>query len=212
MDRFRVAISTGHGKKRLANSQVIDDPGAINPSLILSEYDVCVKYRHILLNLLEWDRRFDIFPVPLAVPLYDRTRTINCKHSEDPFDLAIELHMNSFSNPDADYTEVLHYAKKVGGETVSSVMGKKYGDVFLLPMMEELSAKDMKNDGLSEPFGDEDWEKAHYGFVKGCQPPALVIESAFISNTKRVEQIKTGELFSMMAMGCYKGLISCLGV
>jgi len=204
MSKFRLALSTGHGKKRLKDYSVVDDPGAVNKNL--TEAYVCRQYRTGLLALLQLDARFEVIPVPLGLTLDQRLFLINGYHRDTPIDLAIELHLNSFADPSADYTEVYHYARMVNGETISSHLGKKYGDKLLTPLTVELETLDGRSDGLSEPFGDEEWERHRWGFVRGCIPPSLIIEPAFISNEKRYNQILNGDFCSRAAIGIYKGL------
>lgn len=211
MSKFRIAISVGHGKKRQGLS-LINDPGARNPNSDLSEFTVCKKYRKILIELLSYDKRFEFFAVTPNIPLDSRIRVINSLHKDKPFDLAIELHMNSYKRPEPNYAEIYHYATLHNGETISSIKGKKYGDAFLEAVISELQFGDGKNDGLSEPFGDEEWETHRYGFVKGCIPPALIIEPAFISNDMVSNGIILGGLIPSIGIACYRGLVACHGV
>lgn len=202
-EKFRLAVSVGHTPEIY---------GALNKGTNLKEYDVCMRYRAPLLALLEADTRVVEFAVQPGVPLAERIHIINDVHKKDPFDLAIELHMNSFHRPDPQYSEVYHYAHvdKDTGKTVSSKMGQLYGDVFLNALAYKMMMGDGKNDGVSEPFGDEAWERERYGFVKGCLPPALVIEPTFLSNEDVVKGIITGDLIARMAIGCYEGVVACI--
>lgn len=210
MNKFRLALSTGHGKKRLPDHTIIDDPGAVNDNL--TEIYVCRQYRAALLSLLQLDARFEVIPIQLGLALDQRIFLINGWHRERRIDLAVELHMNSFTDPSADYTEIYHYATQVNGETVSSHWGRLYGNKLLTPLTVELRARDGRHDAVSEPFGDEEWERHRWGFVRGCAPPALIIEPAFLSNPDRYDQILNGDFYSRAAIGIYRGLTACLEV
>lgn len=197
---IRVSISVGH---------TVAHPGAVHQGTNLKEHDVCLRYREVLFALLKHDRRFDVVEVLPGISLRSRITAVNSTHKDDPIDLAIELHMNAFRSPGPNYTEVYHFAYPNG---TSSVRGKAYGDAFLTPLVGELGYGDGKRDGLSEPFGDTAEEREHYGFVRGCVPPALVIEPAFISNDAVVTGIIEHGLVPSMASGCYRGLVVCLEV
>jgi len=201
MSAFRLAVSVGHTTTM---------PGARHKGTDLNEHDVCMRYRAPLMELLAADRRVNEFMVQPDVPLSERIRIINDVHRRTPFDLAIELHMNSFRRPEPNYTEVYHFARKNSGKTVSSKMGRAYGDTFLVELQYAMGLSDGKNDGLSEPFGDEPWERERYGFVKGCIPPALVIEPAFLSNDDMAKAIIAEDLIARMAIGCYEGVAACI--
>jgi len=189
---LRVSISVGHTNRH---------PGARHEATSLREFDVSMRYRNVLLD--------DVVPVLPDVSLKNRVGLVNSVHHEQSLDLAIDLHMNAVENPRPHYAEVYHYCTPDG---VSSRLGKAYGDAFLLPLVEEVGAIDGKNDKLSEPFGDQPWERERYGFVKGAEPPALVIEPAFLSNDETARRIITEGFIVLMAVGCYKGLVACLEV
>lgn len=198
---LRVSVSVGHTNRC---------PGARHEATALREFDVSKRYRDVLLAMLEQDRhRFDVVPIMLDLPIDRRVEVVNSAHYEETLDLAIDLHMNSFRRPEPNYVEVYHYCTPDG---VSSGRGKAYGDAFLLPLIEEVGALDGKNDKLSEPFGDEEWERERYGFVRGVAPPALVIEPAFLSHDDTARRIIESGFVVLMAVGCYKGLVACLEV
>lgn len=200
MTPLRVSISVGHTESH---------PGAIHAGTNLKEYDVSLRYRHGLLALLEHDRRFDVYQVMPNLGIDARVQAVNSGHQIKPLDLAIDLHMNANANPVPNYSEVYHFCYPDG---TSSSRGRIYGDAFLDPLVDEMKIGDGKRDGLSEPFGDEEWERERWTFVRGCASPALVIEPAFISNDHAVDQIIQHGMVSTMAMGCYRGLVACLEV
>lgn len=200
MEPFRVSISVGHTHEA---------PGAKHEGTNLKEYNVCVDYLDVLVAVLGPDRRFDVVVVMDGVRLANRIEIVNSAHRDDPLELAIELHMNAFRTADPNYAEVYHFAYPDGR---SSSLGKSYGDTFLGPLAEEMGSGDGKHDGLSEPFGDEEWERERWGFVRGCAPPALIVEPAFISNDVVAREIIESGLATRMAVGCYRSLVACLEV
>ena len=197
-EKFRLAVSVGH---------TTSAPGARHENTNLNEHDVCMRYWAPLMALLETDRRLDVLAVQPGVPLAERIKIINEVHKKNPFGLAIELHMNSFYTPIPNYAEVYHYARRDGR---SSVDGQMYGDAFLTPLAEVMGSGDGKRDGLSEPFGDEAWERERYKYVRGVDVAALVIEPAFLSSDDVAREIIEGGLIPSMAIGCYLGLVACM--
>lgn len=195
---MRVSISVGHTPGA---------PGAVHAGTRLREYDVALRVRNVLLALFEHDRRIEVFPVQPGIALVRRVEIVNRTHRETPFDLAVDLHMNACVDPRPNYAEVYHFATPDGR---SSVRGREYGDLFLTALAAEMGTGDGKNDGVSEPFGDEEWERERWGFVRGTAPPALVVEPAFISNDDVARAIIAGGLVTTMAIGCYRGLVACL--
>ena len=198
MTPLRVSISVGHTESH---------PGAIHAGTNLKEYDVSLRYRHGLLALLEHDRRFDVYQVMPNLGIDARVQAVNSGHQIKPLDLAIDLHMNANANPVPNYSEVYHFCYPDG---TSSSRGRIYGDAFLDPLVDEMKIGDGKRDGLSEPFGDEDWESHRNYFVTATAPPALILEPFFISNHDRARAVVEGGLISDTAIATYRGLVLAL--
>jgi len=204
-DQFRLAVSIGHGYKK-SGGTLVPDPGAKNAAMSFEEHKIVVKIWRVLKALLDPDRRFDVIEIPIGLPLQDRVDAINRANEAEDVDLAVELHLNANTDPLPDYPEIYHFASASG---VSSVRGKRYGDA-MLPAYVEAFGRDGKRDGLSEPFGDEDWESHRNYFCTYTAPPALILEPFFITNNERAQEVVLGGLVSETAIATYRGLVLAL--
>src|SRR3990167_6593637 len=147
---MRIALSTGHGFR---------DPGATRGDL----------YEHLIAYQISWrlvealtDRGHTVEFISCFQPLSGKIKQVNASHKLHPFDLAMEIHLNSSANPQANGTEVLHYSNKnkllaarVSQSIESSIGLRDRGAV--------------KRTGL--------------GFLTKTAPPALIIETMFISSS-----------------------------
>ena len=201
---FRVILSVGHGK-RWVDGRLEDWEGAENPRVGLTEHKTCARVARVLHTMLENDRRFFVSELPVgSLPLRERIRLANDQHAAGPYNLAVELHLNCYGEARVNYTEVFHWH--------TSTTGRVYGDAFLDGMAGILKVGDMKRDGVSEPFGDEEWEESRAGWVRGTAMPALVVEPWFISHDAWATEAIVGGLVNETAWACYRGLVNCLEV
>src|SRR5688572_3252762 len=97
---MRIAVSVGHG---------LHDPGAVNDEHCehLIAYQIAWRLREALT-----DRRHTVEPISCFQHLAAKIKEVNRLHDIKPFDLAVEIHLNSSVDPKANGTEVLYYSDK----------------------------------------------------------------------------------------------------
>lgn len=146
---MRIAVSVGHG---------LSDPGAVNGDLCehLIVYGIAWKLREALTA-----KGHNVEPISCFQPLIGKIKEINAEHAVKPFDLAVEIHLNSAADPKANGTECLYFSPKNQ------------------PLATQLSG------ALSKALGTRNRgaiKRDNLGFLKQTNPPALIIEVLFISN------------------------------
>lgn len=146
---MRIAVSVGHG---------LSDPGAVNGDLCehLIVYGIVWRLREALAA-----KGHDAEPISCFQTLSSKIREINEAHAVKPFELAIEIHLNSAADPKSNGTECLYFSPKNEplATQLSGVLSKALGT---------RSRGAIKRDNL--------------GFLKQTNPPALIIEVLFISS------------------------------
>lgn len=151
-----VVIDPGHGGK---------DPGAVNIRLRLKEADinlaVATKLKKELLSIgaaVYLTRNSDVF-----VDLAERCRESNALKA----DLFISLHCNAAENPDAQGFEIFTSL----GVTKADSFGAVLVDCWHRAFPDQV----LRCGALKE---------ANFAVLRGTEAPAVLLEMAFISNTK----------------------------
>jgi N-acetylmuramoyl-L-alanine amidase len=174
---MRICLSAGHGLR---------DPGAENPRLGLNEHVEAYRIAWELRDVLEAEGHYVEF-ISCFQSLTDKVGTVNRLHAVRPFDLALEIHFNAATNPDARGTEVLHYSAKNRG--LAARISKQ--------LSEAIATKDrgaVKRDNLA--------------WLKRTNPPALIIETLFLHNDHEARKIQEPPFHSKVAQAIAKGLAS----
>lgn len=165
---MKVALVLGHHQK---------SKGAYSPWLDYSEWDF---YN----DVVDCVRCVDVFLHNPSIKSYTkRIQNTAAQLNKGNYDLVIELHFNSSSNPSANGCETLYYHK--------SIKGKEYAKLFS-DTVELWTGIKQRNNGLKklEP-GDRG-----YGSVFYPSAPAILIEPFFGSNKRDCELIESPELVS----------------
>lgn len=152
---MRILVSAGHGKSRGKR-----DPGAVNESMGIEEHKVCIGIAAALARTLAHTGH-EVVSIAGPTELRSKIKFVNREHKAQGFDLALEIHLNSHSNPQANGVEVLHFSKftRKLAERTSASMAKALG-------LKDRGAK--KRDNL--------------GFLTKTSPKALIAEVLFVSN------------------------------
>lgn len=180
---MRIALSIGHYISRTRAGALQYDPGAVNGSI--TEEEVVGRVGNLLSHALR-KKKVDVVCIP-RTHLRDRVDIINVFHRMKPIDVAMELHMNSFTNPSAAGTEVLHFP--------NSEIGMKCALLMSHEISEALSSR---NRGARA--------RRDLLFTRGTVPPAIMIEFDFLSNPTVLENIINGSIILPMLTGVLNGV------
>ena len=206
-DRFRIALSVGHGAKAV-DHQVVKDPGAVNAHLGVTEFDTCERIFYVLYAMLKERLSVETYITPIVVPLQDRVRDLNLEHKyRSKIDLAVELHLNGYVSPTVDGTECLYCPN----DAISEEWAQRLQDA----LVDELGLRDrgikegwyrMDKPGHIDYPGDIDGDEKIDYFLRATDMPAVIVEPCFITCDKSAEEFVNGILVQRTAYALFKGL------
>jgi len=147
---LKVGIAVGHGE---------GDPGAVGGGL--EEHDLAGEIArsmaaHLRAHGVEIHYHSGVRDVP------ERIRVQAGEFNASGVDLAVQIHLNAFGDPDANGSETWVY--EPGGERVewaSRMAG-----------------------AMTPYFKDRGVKDKHYTFLQATKMPAVIVEAGFISNTQ----------------------------
>lgn len=147
---MRIALSIGHG---------LNDPGAVSGLFI--EHLEAYKIAWLLRDALTTNKH-TVELISCFQELPKKINSINELHNVKPFNLTIEIHFNSHTDPKANGTEVLYYSPN----------NQPLAAKISAAISRELGTRDRGAVKPTRPLG----------FLRQTQPPALIIEVLFISS------------------------------
>jgi len=160
---MKIAIVIGHHEK---------SKGAFSNFFGLAEFDFYNKVAEKLNGVSIF--RHDSSIASYSSRILDTATRIN----KTEFDLVVELHFNSFSNPNANGCETLFFER--------SELGRKYADIFS-KKVNECTGISLRNQGL-KPLSKGD---RGYASVYHTKAPTILIEPFFGSNDSDCKKIGT---------------------
>ncbi|HNX95461.1 MAG TPA: N-acetylmuramoyl-L-alanine amidase [Holophaga sp.] len=199
--RLRIAVDAGHGG---------DDNGAKGPAkLKLVEKDIALA----LALVLEEELRQEGFDVVLTrsddtfVPLWDRAKMAN----EAGADLFLSLHLNASRARRAKGSEVYFLSLDAGDKDAADVAALENGnaakaaptpDSLVASILDDLAQKAYLQDSERLAVGIQDQlnrlggikergvKQAPFVVLRGAAMPAVLVETAFISNPKEALKLQ----------------------
>lgn len=204
-----LAISVAHGRTipNTHNPQGKPDPGYVNMnwggmrentvsdqiSMILCQMLDCVPGLHFFPLNMCFDGQREDKPKPRhrtgGMDLKEKCEFINAGVQGTPYDLAIEIHLNAFDDPDVNGAEVLYG------------MAKEQAMVFQKHFVNCLLQRDR---GIKH-------EPSMY-FIRHTNCPALILEPAFLSNPETANDVRSGLFQGEAAFACYRALCELGGL
>lgn len=163
---MKIAVVVGHHKK---------SKGAYSKYFKMREFDFYSKVAELLNDV-------DVYFYDENISGYvSRVKALAKELNKKQYDLVIELHFNSFSDPAANGCETLYYFK--------SKNGKYYARLFS-EILNDFTGIKLRNGGLKGLANRND-----RGFHAVFQPtaPAILIEPFFGSNKSDCEKIESVE-------------------
>lgn len=162
---MKVAIVVGHHEK---------SKGAYSDYFGMNEYDFYSRVASLLSDVT-------IFKHDSSISGYtSRIKNTANRINQSDFDLVIELHFNSFSNPSANGCEALFYYKSAAGKLAAEKFSQKVNECTGIPL---------RNNGL-KPLtkGDRGFASVYY-----TKAPTILIEPFFGSNEEDCKMIGSVE-------------------
>ena len=157
------------------------DPGAVNLNTGLREADVCLTIGQKLQAYLEhvgYETRL----------LQDDDLNYVCKNANEwGADLFVSIHCNSFANPDANGIETLHYPNSANSIRLAACIQDQ--------LVSELELTDR---GVKE--------RADLGVLRLTAIPAVLVETAFISNPDEEQILASTEGQDRIAAAIARGV------
>ena len=179
---MRIALSMGHYISR-GRGGLRYDPGAVNGDV--TEESIVGQVANFLMKDEFLLRDYDLVPIP-RTHIVDRVKIVNVFHEIKPFDLAVEIHMNSFSNSSVSGTEVLYYH--------SDIKSQRYAKIMSASISKRIGSR---NRGAKP--------RVNLAFLRGAPCPAIMTESEFISNPQVLQRLKRGDFVRDIFRGHAEG-------
>ncbi|MDR1942305.1 MAG: N-acetylmuramoyl-L-alanine amidase [Endomicrobium sp.] len=213
-----IVIDAGHGG---------EDPGAVGPNGT-KEKDINLAIAHKLKALLDKDENYETVLTrkdDIFIPLAERTNIANENHA----DLFISIHCNSNFNRDVSGFEVYFLSEKATDSeaaatatlenSVVELEGKPTKKRALLQeMLWSMTVNEYINDSselcsfvASETPGrlkvhNRGVKQASFYVLRGAQMPAILVESAFLSNYSEESKLNTGKFQTAVSDSVYEGI------
>ena len=221
----KIVVDAGHGG---------EDHGAIGKKKT-KEKDVCLAISHKLKKILENDGQFEVILTrenDTFIPLGDRTKTAN----DAGADLFISIHANA--NRKRHIAGITTYFLDVARNDESRALAvaenasirfeqeEKEGfeamddlSFILLDMVqnehqkesEELSKLIQRELADSLRIPDRGVDQAGFFVLNRVYMPAVLVETAFISNPNEEKLLRKGEFQEKIARGIYRGVLAFKG-
>jgi len=213
-----IVVDAGHGG---------EDPGAIGPNGS-KEKDVNLAIAHELVKIFSADNDFEIILTrkdDTFIPLADRTNIAN----ENSADLFISIHCNANFNRDAGGFEIYFLSEKATDaqsaatatleNSVVELEGKPTKKRALLQeMLWAMTVNEYINESselcsfiAGETPGrlkipNRGVKQANLFVLRGAQMPAVLVESAFISNYSEESKLNSKKFRTAVADSIYEGI------
>lgn len=185
---MKIGLSVGHGAA-WEGGEMVKDNGARHPEIGVTEFDSCFRIFRILCALLSTHIPTGLITAPTEVPLKQRVIHLNLEHHHrTKLDVAIELHLNAYADRDVDGVECCYWPESDRGLEAASALC----------------------DSISGAIGGRNRgpkERDDLFFLSALAPPAVIVESYFITNDKRANETLTGDLVQRAAWGIFQGLL-----
>jgi N-acetylmuramoyl-L-alanine amidase len=167
---MRVAISMGHAFSDKAGRGYQLDPGYVNEEYRIPESDVVGLCGRLLMDILKYPVGIEATRIPRC-SLEERIEIINAMHQINPFDLAVEIHLNAFRDHRVRGTEVWYNPNQPGG--------KEAAGNFAYQISRTLRSR---NRGAKS--------STRLAFVRNVVPTSVLTESEFLSNSTIAGAVK----------------------
>ncbi|MFC1501037.1 N-acetylmuramoyl-L-alanine amidase [Elusimicrobiota bacterium] len=213
-----IILDAGHGGK---------DPGAIGPDGTL-EKNIVLSIVKRLKTLFEQDKQYKILLTredDTFIPLVERTNMAN----EEKADLFVSVHCNANANRRTSGFEVYFLSENASDSEAAATAVLENSVVHLegKPSKKRAALQSLLWSMAVNEFINESSEVSSYiatdveeknnvenrgvkqaGFfvLRGAGMPAVLIETAFISNPKEEEKLKTSEFQDEIARSIYEGI------
>ena len=188
----KLIISSGHGGS---------DPGACGNGL--NERDFCNDFVNrivwVLNNCFSYHSPLKILRVPNGADansdVNGAVNFVNNNHVSGENTLAIDYHLNSFSDPGACGWEIFCYANSSSNATANRLAN------YLKPVYNSLSIpfRGVKNG-------------SQFGFIGRTIPTSFIFELAFVSNPREAEMLKGWDSSESLVYSHARSLLDTLGV
>ncbi len=110
-------------------------------------------------------------------------------------DLAVDIHNNAGGG---DGAEVYHYSKGGKSKTLAE------------NILNEIVSAGQNSRGIKTRLNDNGFD--YYGFIRQTEAPAVIVECAFIDNSKDIAIIDTPAEQKEMGIAIAKGILKTLGI
>lgn len=180
----RIAISVGHVGPQ--------EESARHNELGVTEVQTCRRVLSILEVMFDEYRDLEVVYAPINIDLADRIRYLNKAHEHEGIDVAVELHLNAFTDRNADGCECLYYP--------TDATGKAWAEKLQEGLVAALRARDRG----AKAFDNE----KRNGFVRLIDCPSVIVEPLFISNDERAKQVVNGDAVHQIAFAIFQSLIT----
>lgn len=180
----RIAISVGHVGS--------DEESAKHPEIGVTEVQSCLRIFGILQAMLDEYRDLEVVYAPTNLNLQHRIEMLNDEHAALAIDIAVELHLNAFTDRNVDGCECLYFP--------TDATGQAWAEKFQAELVGALMARDRGTKAF-------DNEKRN-GFVRLLDCPSVIVEPLFISNDDRAQQIVNGDAVHRIAFAIFRALIT----
>ena len=121
----------------------------------------------------------------------DMKKRVEVINEMNPF-LAVSIHQNSYTDPQASGAQVFYYSESQEGKKMAELIQNA-----LLQMDSDNKRVAKSNDS--------------YYLLKRTKAPTIIVECGFLSNPSEAEKLKTKEYQETIANAIVKGIESCLG-
>lgn len=179
----RIGISVGHVGEQ-------DNPPAEHPDIGIKESFACLRVLRILQVMLDEYRDVETVIAPIDQSLVERIAYLNVAHEDAPIDIAIELHMNAFTDRNVDGCECLYLS--------TDATAQAWAEKIQEELVSELSAHDRG----AKAFDN----RSRNGFIRMTNCPAVIIEPLFISNDRRAQEIINSDAVHRIAIALFRAL------
>jgi len=192
---MRIAMSIGHGYGNNEFGELLYDPGAINKSTGLTEFEAVKQIGFTLWSMLEYSS-VEVVTIS-SCSLEEKIQIINAEHKREFIELAIEIHLNAPSPSVGVETPAIDAA--INGTEVWYYPGSAIGNLAA----QHLQVALVKTLG----FRNRRIRSNHtLAFLRNTKPAAILTEAAFITHDPVAIALKEGSLVPRIAWGHALGI------
>jgi N-acetylmuramoyl-L-alanine amidase len=214
-----IAIDAGHGG---------EDPGAVGPNGA-KEKDINLSIVHRIKELLDKDDNFETVLTrkdDIFIPLAERTNIAN----ENNADLFVSVHCNANFNRDVNGFEIYFLSEKATDSEAAATAALENAAIELegkptkkraklQEMLWSMTVNEYINDSselcsfiASETpsrlkIPNRGVKQASFYVLRGAQMPAVLVESAFVSNYTEESKLNSNKFQTAVADSIYEGIV-----